>query len=112
MAVQYILFDKKISCSVSCVPSTSGIFCLKNKSHYGWTQASPQRKRRSIGETSHLIAFTQQCFLGLPPQPIPSAIRSRQYLPSWACQVKQCHSELRTHQKQQNKHQSKKIEIK
>lgn len=56
-----MLFNKKISCSVSRVPSTSGIFYL-NKSHYGWTQPSP-KKRRPIGETLDLInfAFTQQC---------------------------------------------------
>nr|KAF6324924.1 hypothetical protein mMyoMyo1_008374 [Myotis myotis] len=48
-----VLFDKKIRCNVSHVPSTPGILYLKNKSHCGWTRPSPESKRWPIGETSH-----------------------------------------------------------
>lgn len=60
--------------SVAVLPSTSGIIFLKNKSHYGWIQPSPKRKRSPTGETADLtnFAFTQQRFRS--PTPAHSSV--------------------------------------
>lgn len=90
MAVQYMLFKKKISCKVARVPSMSGILSLKNKSHYGWTQPSPKKKRRPIEETWLSLILPLPNSVPEAPTPTHSTCHKAQAgMRPGACQVKQ-----------------------